>query len=128
MEAPTKNKANDAWMQQVQKQQARRGHKRRAHTMIARGDPQFFAPIGGVTSGRKSPRTTCPVSYTDVPDHLVYATLPGDCLDDKPLASAPPATSTAAPAPPAISTAADAVGVLATIAGALEDPMASSHH
>ena len=114
MEAPTKNDSNAAWMQRVQ--QARRGRKRRAQDgdiMIDRGDRAFFAPIGGVPSGRKSPRTTKGrISYADVP----AVEIPEDRLGYEPPSSAP-----------AISTAADAVGVLATIAEVLEDPMASSH-
>ena len=123
----TKNKANDAWMQQVQQQQARRGHKRRAHTMIARGDPQYVASVGGVSGRRTSPRPNAPKAYADLPDDLVRHTDANDFLDNKPRSSAPRAVSTAAPAPPAIRTGVDAVNFLGTIPEVVENPMAFSH-
>ena len=121
MAAVTKSEANDAWTQQMQQaQQAQPCRKRRAQDgdiMMDRGDPQFFGPTSAVSSRRKSQRTTCPVSYADLPDQLVNAALPGDRLDDKPVSSALPA----------IHTAADAVNILATIAEVVEDPMAHTH-
>lgn len=108
-----KNDSNAAWMQQMQMQQ--RGRKRRARDgdiMMDRGDPHFFAPIGGVSGGRKSPRTTGRISYADVP----AVEIPEDRLGYEPPSSAPTA----------ILTGVDAVRVLATIAEVLEDPMAPS--
>ena len=118
----SKNDSNAAWTQQMQQaQQAQPCRKRRARDgdiMMDRGDPQFFAPIGGVSGGRKSPRTTGRISYTDVP----AVEIPEDRLGYERPSSAP----TTAPAPPAILTGVDAVRVLATIAEVLEDPMAPS--
>ena len=112
----SKNDSNAAWTQQMQQaQQAQPCRKRRAQDgdiMMDRGDPHFFAPIGGVSGGRKSPRTTGRISYTDVP----AVEIPEDRLGYEPPSSAPD-----------ILTGVDAVRVLATIAEVLEDPMAPSH-
>ena len=123
MAAPTKSDSNAAWTQQMQ--QAQPCRKRRAQDgdiMMDRGDPQFFAAIGGVSGGRKSPRTTGRISYTDAPDVEIHE----DRLGYEPPSSAPPAISTAAPAPPAIHTGVDAINFLASIAEDLKDPMAPS--
>ena len=131
MNAPTKNDANAAWVQQMrQMQQMQRRRKRCAQDgdiMMDPSDPQFVAPIGGVSGRRRSPRTTCPVSHADLPDDLVTHTDANDFLDDTPRSSAPRAVSTAEPAPHAIRTGVDAVNFLGTIAEDLKDPMASSH-
>jgi hypothetical protein len=124
MTAPTKNESNAAWMQQMQQMQ--RGSKRRAQDgdiMIGRADHAYVAPIRGVPSGRKSPRTTKGrISYADVP----AVEIPEDRFGYEPPSSAP-AISTAAPAPPAIRTGVDAVNFLATIPEVVEDPTAFSH-
>ena len=117
-----KDDSNAAWVQQMQ--QAQRGRKRRAQdgdTMMRSTDPQFFAPIDGISSGRKSPRTTARISYADVP--AVEIEIPEDRLGYEPPSSAP----TTAPSPRAIDTGVDAVSALATIAELFKDPVPSSH-